>query len=74
MASLAGLRKAAAAVVRGGRRVAMWVRKPGVEWPGDMRIFLGALRGWKMGVVILDVEVDVDVDILFLLWWCGLGR
>lgn len=65
--SLLGLWKAAFAVLWGGRRVAMWLIQPGFEWPGETMIFWGVLRGWKMGVVIVDVDVDVDVDIL--VWW-----
>ena len=39
----------------------MWVIQPGLEWPGEMRVFWGVLRGWKMGVVIVDVGIDISV-------------
>lgn len=39
----------------------MWVVQPGVEWPEEMRIFWGEVRGWKMGVVVVDGGVNVDI-------------
>lgn len=39
----------------GSRRVAMWVSQPGVVCPGEMRMSCFGVRGWKIGVVRVDI-------------------
>lgn len=57
----------------------MWVVQPEVEWPGEMRIFWGVVRGWKMGfVIVMDVDADISglvgVAVVWCWWfWCGSG-